>query len=267
MNNDDDSSSGDEIDQWFAPATRPVPWHVRLMQSMPYHPAPRFVRGEGIVRFTQRRATGRVRAKYCINFDTPTESSRIVLLSCRVHSQTATLLPADCLVRLCGAPRPYLVRRGATIHGTLDDELVTDSVQYTDRGREIAFCSLHAAGFVRADAPRPAPPTYVAIVPRTYRHAALLRDVVLAQQLEALDPVSRACARRDSLTDAPLEGSDEFVFTDPATYNAAVAYIAEQLEPFTRERRLTQPVSFSVDTIIAEPWQATLGFTLYVALT
>jgi hypothetical protein len=258
------SDDDDTLDRALADTSKPVPWQVRLMQSMPYHPMPRFVRGEGLVHFTQDAPDDRVRATYCIKFDAPTDKERLVLLSLRVHSQTATLLPVDVLVRLCNAPRPYLVRRGATIHKTLDDELVTDSVQYTDRGREIAFCSLHAAGFVRADAPRRTR-SDVVIVPRTYRYAWLLRDVVLAQQLEALDPVSRACARRDSLTHAPLEGSDEFVFTDTPAYEAAVDYIDGHLAPFTRTKRLTRNVSFSVDTIVAEPWQATLGFTLYAA--
>ena len=158
---------------------------------------------------------------------TNTRTASLVLLSLRVTSQSASRLPLDCRIFINHAPRPYVIRRGISV-SSLDEELITDGVAYIDDTRSLAFCSLNAAHFTAESLPAHS------FVSKTHPYAALLREVVMAQQLEAMDPLTRRCADRTSLTNAPLEGSDGYSYASRRTLEDARTYIERELVPHTQ---------------------------------
>ena len=209
-----------------------------------------------------RAGRARPRLSYSLYFDD--ESTALMsrcrerprtLLSVCVYRQTATAMPVDCVLTIWGAPRPYVVRRRVAVTG-LAEELVTDGVVYVDGARSLAFCSLDAAGFARSRAPLCRLGDGRVLVPRSYTYARLLRAVVMARQLEAMDALSRRCAR--ALSTAPLDGSDVLVFADAAAVDDAIAYIEHELVPHTRRVVDAQRPRFNATSLTHASWSEAL---------
>jgi hypothetical protein len=282
---DDETSSGesDNAEELFAelnvdvPLPAPLPWYVRTTQSVRRRRHRiRIGSAAGVARFVVTDSTTQPTIAYSIVFDAeyPRVAAPRTLLSLSVHSQMATSLPFDCMIRVCGAPRPYVIRRRVVLPSySLDEELVTDGHIFIDEARGIAFCSLDARGFVADEVPHRRCGAGV-LVPRNYEYAALLCDVVLAHQLEAMDALSRRCVNRNALTQAPLEGSDALLFPSTSAFDAAVAYIERELVPHANRTIDASRSRFSVAPLEHATWTealtnqlvpvgATIGFRLY----
>ena len=177
------------------------------------------------------------------------------LLSLRVLAQDAREMPVDVVVRIWGAPRPYVIRRGIIVGG-LDEELVDDGI-VTD-----AYCSLDADGFSRtALAARRVNDAHV-LVARTAPHATLLRNVV------------RSLVRAPY--HEPLLGSDYTLYTHDTLVDEAVEYIEQRLVPHA-ERVLCEshcsavpltldswPDAFAASS--SSTWRATLRVQVYLVV-
>lgn len=188
---------------------------------------------------------------------------RHVILSLRVHEQDARRMPVDCQVSMMGAPRPYVVRR-SRVASCLNEELINDGVAFLNEPCSLVFSSLDALDFdatalsdvdgiasetasvsterstttTTTTGIEPPRASSVAVL-RSYHHAALLRQVAMAQQLMNMDNLMRSCATQSSLTNAPLQGTDVWLYPNAHVLNSAIHFVEHRLVPSTR--RLFDP--------------------------
>lgn len=211
-------------------------WYVRATRAMFRTRTPLTIAAvNGTIDITIDR-DGTIRARYRFEFDAatsarlarPTERPR-TLLSLVVTSQDAHEMPHDLVVRICGAPRPFIVRERMCID-RMAEELVTDGVAYVDDVTNTFFCSLDAAHFSDDAVPLESRRPEWVYLPRTYTYTPLLQHVVRAQDRERQLAPNRHCHMPST---APLVGS-QFVAFEPDAMRAAIEYIDTTLVPHTR---------------------------------
>jgi hypothetical protein len=96
------------------------------------------------------------------------------------------------------------------------------------------------------------------LVPKTYRYAELIRQVVMARQLEHMEPLQRRCATAASLTDAPLEMTSVWRYDDRVVFQNAIEYIDCVVAEPTR-LRLAEPYQVTAEAASGRPWAEALS--------
>lgn len=256
MSSDSDDSYEVVDDARFGERCVVAPPYVRIVERM--------LRGRGVAPVYSTRGVATVRlttdrtASIVVAL-TPSPAlaarslvadERLVLVDAVVHTQHAAALPIDVVVRLAASPARELVVERRLELSTRTDRLLTTALAYEHaRPRKCAeairFCSLDALDFDGAallrearplvaearDTDEPAPDVGRVAVPRSTRHAELVRQVARAHQLETLDPVSRACAESASLDGHCTRGTTMHVYESLAVLRCAVAIVDATLAP------------------------------------
>ena len=196
-----------------------------------------------------------------------TTNRRLVILSLRIREQDARTFPIDFQLSLLGAPRPYVVQRRRHI-AAMNVELITDGLAYMNEACSLAFCALDAANFSLT--PTETITTTAAghvVIPKCYRYAGLLREVVMARQLTRMDALTRSCATRSMLTDAPLESSSAWIYTNPDAFYEAVEFVQEQLLPCSRRTLSpTEPGAFDAKPLSSDTSSWTSKMAAYAVV-
>jgi len=166
------------------------------------------------------------------------ENRRLVILSVRICEQDARTFPVDFQLSLLGAPRPYVVQQRRHV-SNLNVELISDGVAFMNEPCSLTFSSLDALDFFisTSETISQTADGHV-VIPKCNQFAGLLREVVMARQLTRLDSLLRSCATRSMLTDAPLESTSAWIYTNPSAFFEAVEFIQEHLVPLTRRQLL-----------------------------
>ena len=183
----------------------------------------------------------------------------LVPLSMTVFEQQATRMPIDVALNPLFATRPYVIRQREKVVD-MNCEVMRPGQAYMQQVCSLAFCSMHALGFDRSvvedfigdDDGSPI------LVPKTYRYAELIRQVVMARQLENMEPLQRRCATAASLTDAPLELTSVWRYDDRAVFQNAIEYIDCVVSEPTR-LRLAEPYQVTAQAASGRPWAEALS--------
>ena len=181
----------------------------------------------------------------------------LVPLSITVFEQQAARMPIDVAVTPLFATRPYIIRQREHVVD-MNCEVMRPGQAYLQHVCSIAFCSMHALGFDRSVVEDFIDGEGVILVPKTYRYAELIRQVVMARQLERMEPLQRRCATAASLTDAPLELTSVWRYDDPMVFQDAIEYIDSVVAEPTR-LRLAEPYQVTAEAATGRPWSEALS--------
>jgi len=265
-----------------------LPQYVHACRLIAQRQNVRFSTALGRVRVTfdtQAVRRGRVEPRYSHRIETDRafsrnagDNRRHIILSVCVHEQDARRMPVDCQLSLMQAPRPFVVQRTRSI-GSLNEELATDGVAFMNEPCSLVFSSLDAIDFdetvlIDSDGvvaatesmsatPRQSASVGAVAVPRCYPHAALLRQVVMAQQLMNMDHLVRASATRASLHAAPLQGTDVWLYPNARVLYDAVNFIQQRLVPPTRRRYNPQNIHIVARPLV--PGSETVSWATYLS--
>jgi len=186
---------------------------------------------------------------------------RLVPLSITVFEQEAARMPVDVALTPLWATRAYVVRARENDE-QMAVEIMASGQAYMQPVCNLAFCSMHAIDFdasvvddfVSATRDDDAP----IVVPKTYRYAELLRQVTMARQLEAMEPLQRRCATATSLDHAPMETSSSWRYDNRRAFLDAVEYVRRVAAP-PSANRVAEPYRMRCEPASGQVWAEALG--------